>query len=142
MTMEAPPTQSQVSSEQQAAMEALSTEIARWIVQRVPHKRIVANVVGRGFTEVQAETLVQQIEQAIAAARERPEVRQVLAAKYKRSMFVGAAWAAGGGVLTLVTCQMAAARGGGMYVITWGPMVFGAIQFVRGLSGWLKCGVV
>lgn len=36
-------------------------------------------------------------------------------------------------VVTLVTYSQASA-GGGMYVVAWGPVVFGLIQIVRGLS--------
>lgn len=43
------------------------------------------------------------------------------------SMFLGALFCIGGIAITVVT--MSAAEGGGTYVVTWGAILFGAIQF-------------
>jgi hypothetical protein len=50
----------------------------------------------------------------------------------KKRMMAGALWTIGGLVITAIT--YVAAEGGGTYVIMWGAMVFGVIQFFRGLS--------
>ncbi|WP_020471308.1 hypothetical protein [Zavarzinella formosa] len=47
-------------------------------------------------------------------------------------MLYGALWCGGGIIVTLGTLAMAA--GGGSYVVAWGAIIFGAIQFFRGMS--------
>ena len=50
-----------------------------------------------------------------------------------RNMLVGGLWCAGGIIVTGFTYAAASGRGGGSYVVAWGAIVFGAIQFFRGL---------
>jgi len=50
----------------------------------------------------------------------------------KKNMLYGALWCVGGIVVTVVTYQAAAGGGGGSYVVAWGAILFGAIQFFRG----------
>jgi hypothetical protein len=52
-------------------------------------------------------------------------------AKANRDMLVGGLWCVGGIIVTVVT--LAAASGGGTYVVAWGAIIFGGIQFFRGL---------
>jgi len=49
----------------------------------------------------------------------------------RKNMLYGALWCIGGIVITAVTYT--SARPGGTYLVTWGAIVFGAIQFFRGL---------
>ena len=49
----------------------------------------------------------------------------------RKNMVYGALWCIGGIVVTVVTYR--AASSGGTYVVAWGAIVFGAIQFFRGL---------
>ena len=49
----------------------------------------------------------------------------------KKNMLYGALWCIGGIVVTAATYD--AAEPGGAYVVAWGAIVFGAIQFFRGL---------
>jgi hypothetical protein len=53
-------------------------------------------------------------------------------------MIFGALWCIGGIVITAVT--FGAASGGGTYVVAWGAIIFGAIQFFRGLAGTVELG--
>jgi len=50
----------------------------------------------------------------------------------QKNMLYGALWCIGGIIVTAVT--FTAASGGGTYIIAWGAIIFGAIQFFRGLS--------
>lgn len=50
----------------------------------------------------------------------------------KRNMLIGALWAIGGLVVTVATYSAASARGG-TYVVAWGAVIFGGVQFVQGL---------
>lgn len=52
-----------------------------------------------------------------------------------KNMLLGALWAIGGIVVTAVTYS--AASEGGIYVVTWGAIVIGGIQFIVGLVQYL-----
>ncbi len=47
----------------------------------------------------------------------------------------GLLWLFGGTAITVITYLAAEARGEGYYLIAWGPMLVGGIQFLRGLFG-------
>lgn len=49
-----------------------------------------------------------------------------------KNMLYGALWCIGGLLVTALT-YAAASEGGGTYVVTWGAVIFGAIQFFKGL---------
>lgn len=49
----------------------------------------------------------------------------------RKNMMHGALWCIGGIIVTALTYRAAAK--GGVYLIAWGAIVFGAIQFFRGL---------
>ncbi|HEY4056276.1 MAG TPA: hypothetical protein VGM39_06685 [Kofleriaceae bacterium] len=51
----------------------------------------------------------------------------------KSDMLIGAVMCAFGIIVTAATFS-SASTGGGTYVIAWGPAIFGAIRFFRGLS--------
>jgi hypothetical protein len=46
-------------------------------------------------------------------------------------MVLGALWCVGGIIVTVATYRFAS-ENGGTYVVTWGAIVFGAMQFFRG----------
>ena len=52
----------------------------------------------------------------------------------RKNMLFGTLWFIGGTVVTIGTFAMAVRAGGGTYLIAWGAVVFGAIQFFRGLN--------
>src|SRR6185295_15854679 len=52
----------------------------------------------------------------------------------RKNMIVGALWCGGGLLVTFLTYGAATSDpNGGTYVVAWGAIVFGAIQFFRGL---------
>jgi len=53
----------------------------------------------------------------------------------EKRMLRGALWCIGGILVTGITYLAASGPGGGTYVVAWGAIVFGAIQFFRGLTG-------
>ena len=56
----------------------------------------------------------------------------------RRNMIVGGFWLFGGLAITIGTLSSAAHNpGGGSYVVAWGAIIFGGLQFFRGLAGWL-----
>jgi hypothetical protein len=50
-----------------------------------------------------------------------------------RDVLYGGLWLLGGIVVTAGTYLAAEERGGGRYVVAWGAMLFGGLQFLRGL---------
>ncbi len=50
-----------------------------------------------------------------------------------KNMLYGALWCIGGIVVTALSYQAAANTGGGKYVLAWGAILFGGIQFFRGM---------
>ena len=81
-------------------------------------------------------------EQGLDADTAKTVVRNLQQAKSRivrqsglKNMVAGALWCVGGIVVTAVTYQMAASNGGGgTYFVAWGAVIFGAIQFFRGLA--------
>src|SRR5215216_16135 len=53
-----------------------------------------------------------------------------------RKMFFGALWAIGGTIATVIGYN--SAGGGGKYIVFWGAILFGAVDFFVGLSGWIS----
>lgn len=52
-----------------------------------------------------------------------------------RNMLIGALFCVGGILVTVISYNAAANNaGGGRYVVAWGAVIFGAIQFFRGLA--------
>jgi hypothetical protein len=73
----------------------------------------------------------------LKAFKQRPEVRQVLAKKYRSRMLNGLLWA-GGGILLSVVVSFLGQSFGLAYVAFTGAIIFGGINFFAGLFGWLK----
>ena len=55
----------------------------------------------------------------------------------RRNMTYGALWCIGGGIVTCLSYS-AVANAGGTYIITWGAIIFGAIQFLQGVSQYME----
>lgn len=60
--------------------------------------------------------------------------RQALSNAYFRHIIAGILWCVGGAVLTAVTLAL----GNGSGVIFWGAILFGVVDFFRGLFGWIR----
>jgi hypothetical protein len=53
-----------------------------------------------------------------------------------KNMGMGLLWFVGGSLVTFATYE--SAQGGGTYVVTYGAIIVGAIQFVMGLFEYIK----
>jgi hypothetical protein len=62
-----------------------------------------------------------------------PSQRRELAEAYRKHMVSGALWFGGGMAVTIMTMMS-----GSHFVLAWGAIVFGAIDFFRGLDGYMK----
>lgn len=97
---------------------------------------VTQELVKQGWPVDSATEFVTSIEEAIAGYRESPDGRNQIAAGYAKHMLYGALWIIGGAVMTAWTYS--AASNGGTYVVTWGAIIFGIFDFLRGLIGWIK----
>jgi hypothetical protein len=88
----------------------------------------------KASTEI-ASSLTETNVQAERAALVVKAIRKAASkAAGKKNMLFGALWCIGGIIVTAVSYQVAKGLGGGEYVIAWGAMLLGAIQFLRGYS--------
>ena len=106
------------------AVQAIFTFAAQQMRDGVPRDRIESMLVEQGLDPKSASTVVNRVDQMRASAMSRAGTR---------NMLVGAAWCIGGIVVTVMTIQ-AASQAGGTVVVAWGAILFGAIQFIRGLA--------
>ena len=61
---------------------------------------------------------------------------EAIGAAGKKEMLYGALWCIGGTAVTAVTYSLASK--GGPFIIAFGAIIFGAIQFFRGLVQWIR----
>ncbi len=90
---------------------------------------------GKSRDQVKADLLSQGLDEESAGIVTRNifEMRKkAYSEEGRKNMLHGALWCIGGIVVTAVTYS--AARGGGTYVVTWGAIIFGAVQFFRGVG--------
>jgi len=85
---------------------------------------VVEQLIERGLSREDAALVVRQTREAQSDGNR---------AAGRKNMVVGALWCLGGLAVTYFSYQ-SAASGGGRYVVTWGAVVFGAVQFFRGLA--------
>jgi len=103
-------------------VEAVYNFAADMMRRGVASDEIERALVEKGLDAESAATVVSNLEQARANA---------IKEAGKKNMLYGALWCIGGIVVTVVTYS-AAAAGGGSYVVAWGAIIFGGIQFVHG----------
>ena len=108
-------------------VEAIYGHAAELMRNGVKDEDIIKDLVEQGLDAESAEVVVANL------ADMRNEQQQKAA---KKNMGLGALWAVGGTVVTAAT--YGAASGGGHYVVAWGAIAFGAIQFFQGLAQYSK----
>jgi hypothetical protein len=126
----------EITAENQQANLALTKAVARDLARGVSYRTIVQQLVKQNWTEQAAEQFVSEVERAVTDYRESPQARQAMAKAYARHMLYGFLWAAGGITVTVLTLALSA--NGGTYIVAWGAIIFGIVDFFRGLFGWLK----
>jgi hypothetical protein len=106
-------------------VEAVYRFAAEQMRDGVPPARVERSLVEKGLSPEAAAIVVRNLGQAMAKARQDAAQQNILH---------GALWCIAGIVVTAATYTAAASGGGGTYVVAWGAIIFGAIQFFRGLS--------
>lgn len=110
-----------VSNEE--AVAAVYQHAASLVRAGKSREEVKADLLSRGLDEVSAGIVTTKIFEMR---------RKAYSEEGRKNMLHGALWCVGGIVVTAVTYS--AARGGGTYVVTWGAIIFGAIQFFRGVG--------
>jgi len=117
-----PTTQTEPTTEQ--IVQSIYNFAAQQMRAGVAPADIEKQLVNQGLDAEGAATVVANL----ANAR-----KQALKKAGQKKMLYGALWCIGGTVVTVLTHQAAVNSGGGRYVVAWGAIVFGAIEFFRGL---------
>lgn len=86
-------------------------------------EEVKANLVEMGMDNESADTIINNLLAQIEGVKKE---------RANKDMIYGALWCIGGIIVTAVTYQ--AASGGGTYVVAWGAIIFGAVQFFKGLA--------
>jgi len=107
---------------QEEFVQAVYQHAAELMRNGTKEQAIVNNLVEQGLDAESANVVVSNLVKA------RKEQKQE---QGKKNMGFGALWCIGGLVVTAATYS--AASNGGHYVVAWGAVVFGAIQFLQGL---------
>lgn len=111
-------------NQQQATADQMYSYAANLMVNGNKNSYEVKMIlIEKGINENDAAYIVNQLQDQIEDARQQ---------KAKKDMLYGALWCVGGILVTAFTYS-AASNGGGRYFVAWGAILFGGIQFVRGL---------
>ena len=113
--------------------EAAAQRVA--LKQKISAMAGAARTKGASFGEIETELIKSGVDEELI--REimleiEGKTPQAMAEKNEMEMRHGIYWLLGGFFITVVTYMMAhSSENGGMYVIAWGPVVAGGIQFMR-----------
>ena len=116
-------------------VERYQVYVAKHLAQGGDRASVISALVEEGWPGDVAEQFVDNTQLALYAYTQSPEAKAERRGGYAKHIGLGALWAIGGAVVTLATYS--AAEGGGTYIIAWGAMGIGALQFLYGLFGWL-----
>ena len=112
-----------MSEQEQKIVDQVYNRAAQLMIQQKKDMFEVKRIlVADGLDEESAMTVVTSLDNQITKAKKE---------RAKKDMLYGALWCVGGTVVTFISYS--SASGGGSYVITWGAILFGGIQFFRGL---------
>jgi hypothetical protein len=119
------------------AAAELRAEMANRINRGCSVQVLMKELRKQGIAETAATRLITEAEEADTEVEAAPDP---LVLKYERHMVCGILWAVGGTIATVEGYRFAASSpGGGKYIVFWGAIVFGAVDFFRGLFGVIRC---
>lgn len=107
---------------QEEFVQAVYLHAAEQMRNGTKNHAIVNNLVEQGLDEESANIVVSNL---VKARKEQKHEQG------KKNMIFGILWFIGGLVVTAATYS--AASNGGHYIVAWGAVIFGAIQFLQGL---------
>lgn len=109
------------------ASEDMYRYAAGLIQSKLPRAQVEDRLVAQGLDRQTAADVVNTLLRSVKDARKKAA---------QKNMLFGALWCIGGIVVTVVTFSLA--QGGGSFIVAWGAIVFGAIQFFKGLVDFLR----
>ena len=112
--METPITENQTLDPHQAVNEMYNHAAELLFVQKKPSHEVRNTLMEKGLSENAAYTIVTNLEEELRKARKEQAVKD---------MIFGALWCIGGTIATLANIGF----------IFWGAILFGGIQFLKGL---------
>ena len=127
VTLDHSPALDPASSEEQQALSGLAELVAHDLVKGKGRKAVIAQLIQRGFSEPAVEQLVADVAY---------QLNPVFIKKFKRRMVRGLLWTIAGIVVTVGTFIFAEQLGG-MSLLCYGAILWGLVDFVAGLVGWL-----
>ena len=131
MSQDTPAPPAQLSADTQAIIRDVALRLAKGKKPDV----VTAELVKEGWNRPDAESFVAQVMQARDTYRASPEGRAARRSAAVKNTAIGGVIMLIGLAVTLGTYYSAAHSGGGRYTVAWGAVIFGGIQFVRGLIG-------
>lgn len=123
-----PQVQPQAVNADQEGLKGLYQFAAQAMAHKTPPQVIVKNLTDQGLSSETAAAIVSQTQQAYKKGR---------VEKYKKQMLAGLLWTGAGIVVTVLSIIFADQLGGNS-VLCWGAVLFGIIDFLIGLFGWLS----
>lgn len=108
-------------------IQAVYEHAANLLMEGKSRHQIEADLMDKGLDQESASVVVTNLKNMKKEAE---------AGQGSKNMLFGALWCIGGIVVTAATYS--AASGGGTYVVAWGAIVFGAVQFFIGLGQSVK----
>lgn len=125
-----------LSPKQQEELRYLAEAVTREIVGGKHPESLIKKMIKQGWSEEAAREFVVPIWRAVYEIKQSPEWKRALAEKHKKRMTRGLLLAVAGIVITGLTYSCASE--GGYYMICWGAILFGLIDFAVGLVNWLR----
>lgn len=114
--------ENQLSQEQ--AVQALYNHTANLIIEKQQKPwEVKKQLIEEGISEEVATAVIDAVKKHYNGEVDK---------KARKNMIIGGLWCVGGLVVTIVTLM--ASSGGGTYVVAWGAIIFGAIQFFQGYN--------
>jgi hypothetical protein len=100
------------------------------LANKRPRQEVEKALVSQGASPKEAKAIVTNVQDAIKQSRRE---------KHKKRMIRGLIWTVLGAIITCGTYVFANELGGN-FLLCWGAILFGIIDFVIGLVGWLTSG--
>jgi hypothetical protein len=118
------------------AMGPVAVAVANALAEQKPKRKIAAQLMRAGRTEAEANQFIQDVEQAMNAYWETPEGKRLKAANYTLHLILGPVLIAIGALITYISFSLTAP--GGTFVVAYGAMLAGLVDFIYGLAGHIK----
>jgi hypothetical protein len=117
----------EIVQDEEQVLQSAYDEAAQSMVAGKSDKQIQGLLLNNGFSNDMADSIIADL---------RGQFKEVNREAARKDMLHGALWCGGGLLVTGGTYAMASE--GGSYVMTWGPVIFGGYQFLKGVFNSIK----